>query len=34
MYQSRDATAAVDTTTPTENAKDEKFAHYTQETTA
>jgi len=33
MYQSRDATDAVDLITATENAK-EKFAHYAQETTA
>jgi len=34
MYQSRDATAAVDSTTTTESAKEKKFAHYAQETTA
>ena len=34
MYESRDATDAVDLITTTENAKEKKFAHYAQETTA
>ena len=33
MYQSRDATAAVDSTTTTESAKEKNFAHYAQDTT-
>jgi hypothetical protein len=34
MYQSKDATDAVDLITTIENAKEQKFAHYAQETTA
>ena len=34
MYQSRDVTNAVYLITTTENAKEKKFAHYGQETTA